>query len=114
MSRYRNERIYVMVTKEEKELILAKMKKAGMTNLGQFVRTALMIGEFINVNTNGLRELTYEVNKVGVNLNQIAKAVNTSGNIYKNEIEEIQNDFRYISNFVKDLNDKVNKIKLRG
>lgn len=109
MSRYRNKVIYVRVTEEEKKNILAKMKKAGMTNLDEFVRKALMVGDFVHFNTEGLKDLKYEINKIGVNINQIAKAVNTSGNIYVNEIENIQKQFTYILSFIEDLNLKTKK-----
>ena len=89
MARKRNERLYVMVTSEEKEIITNKMKKSGMTNLGEFVRLALTYTNITNVDTSAMRDLTYEINKIGVNINQIAKAANSRSSVYESEIKEI-------------------------
>lgn len=110
MPRYRNVRIVVMVTEEEKNDILTKMKKVGMTNLGKFIRIVLKNIEIINIDLQALYDLSYEVNKVGVNLNQIAKAVNTTGNIYKNDIEKIQKEFKEHYEFLNKLKSAARKI----
>lgn len=91
MGRYRNEVLKVMLTKKEKEALLKKIKLAGMTNMSEFVRAALTSVTVVNLDTNGLKEFTYQIERLGINVNQIAKHANTTGNLYKNEIEDIRN-----------------------
>lgn len=109
MPRYRNIRIVVMVTEEEKKDILSKMKKAGMTNLGKFIRLVLKAGDVVNIDLQALYDLSYEVNKVGLNLNQIAKALNRTGNIYENDIRQIKKDFEEHYEFVNKLKNAARK-----
>ena len=45
---------------------------------------------FINVDYSDIKELAYEVNRIGNNINQIAHRINSEGIIYKKEIEEVQ------------------------
>ncbi len=109
MARKRTERLYVMVTLEEKNEIIEKMKSIGMTNLGEFVRKILLMGTVIRVDTNGLNNLAYEVSKVGNNINQIAKHANQTNNINPEDIELIIEDLNYIKTFIANFYKKINK-----
>ena len=40
--------------------------------------------------TNEIKSMTAEIQKIGVNVNQIARRVNATGNAYKEDIEEIK------------------------
>lgn len=99
MARYRNKTLRVMVTEEEKAEIKLKMESIGMDNLGAFVRLMLKYGKVYKFDSNALNALTYEINKVGTNINQIAKKVNQTGEVYKNELEEINKKLNYLVNF---------------
>lgn len=109
MARKRTERLYVMVTLEEKNEITEKMKSIGMTNLGEFVRKILLMGTVIRVDTNGLNNLAYEVNKVGNNINQITKLANQRGNVTLNDIDELNKNLSYINSFIENFYKKINK-----
>lgn len=109
MARKRTERLYVMVTLEEKNEITEKMKSIGMTNLGEFVRKILLMGTVIRVDTNGLNNLAYEVNKVGNNINQITKLANQRGNVTLNDIDELNKNLIYINSFIENFYKKINK-----
>ncbi len=111
MGRYRDKIIYIRVTEEEKNIIIGKMQKIGMTNLSDFARRALLLGNFVRINTDGLNKLSYEVGKVGNNINQIAKHANAAGNIYKNQMDEINKDLDFLVNYVNDIYLKVNKVE---
>lgn len=39
-----------------------------------------------------MKQLAYEINKIGTNINQIAHKINSEGLVYKSEIEAIQED----------------------
>lgn len=110
MSRYRNITLKIMVTSEEKEVILNRMKKIGMTNFGEFARKILINGTVLKLNTDGLNQLSYEVNKVGNNINQIAKHANQTGYVSKKELDEINQKLDYIISFVNNIYSKINKV----
>lgn len=111
MSRYRNKRLYIQVTEDEKNDILQKMEKAKMTNLNEFVRRALSTSEIINLDLKKLQDLTYELNKIGTNINQIAKVANQTNSIYKNDLDEIKKYLKGIEDFVSALWEKADTIK---
>ncbi|MCD8214291.1 MAG: MobC family plasmid mobilization relaxosome protein [Clostridiales bacterium] len=111
MSRLRNQRLYVMVTEEEKEAVKQKMNKPGMTNLGEFVRLALTVNPIVSVDMKGLNKLLYELNKIGTNINQIAKVANTSKNIYQSDIDEIKDYLRKINSFIETVGESLSGVR---
>ena len=54
----------------------------------------LIIGKFdgyiVHMDTSDIRAQTAELQKIGVNVNQIAKRVNSTGSVYQEDIEEIK------------------------
>ena len=55
-----------------------------------------------NVDTTPLIETAKEINKIGVNVNQIAKVINTTGNVYENEIRDLQNKIKRLEKIMAD------------
>ena len=47
-------------------------------------------GYIIQLDYSAIKEQTAEIQKVGVNVNQIARRVNSTGNAYKEDLEEIK------------------------
>ena len=114
MPRYRNINLRVMVTEEEKRAIEEKMKIMRMSNMGEFVRLALTTTQPVNIDTSGFLALSYEINHLGVNLNQIAKKVNTTNAVYENDIRECKEIFEKAEKALLsfyDLIDEVEKLR---
>lgn len=53
-----------------------------------------------NIDTAPLIATLKEINKIGINVNQIAKAVNTTGNVYGNETTDLQNKISQLGEIV--------------
>lgn len=78
-----NRRIWlkVRVTDKERKTIKRKAAKLGMT-VSEYVRTALIHSDNLNItmiDTTPLEKLETELQKQGVNLNQLMKFLNTYG-----------------------------------
>lgn len=67
------ERIIFRVSAYEKKLALSKAKKAKI-NVSDFCRKAVLDKEIKYI--DGLSEISYDLNKIGNNINQIAVAAN--------------------------------------
>lgn len=102
----KNERLYVKVTAEEKAAIKAKMEQIGMTNLSEFVRQAVTVNPVVNLDMNAIYKLSYEMNRIGNNINQIVKAANSSKNIYQSDIDEINAKLKHLNDFIAFINQK--------
>jgi outer membrane murein-binding lipoprotein Lpp len=87
-NRARNEQLIVRVTPEEKKLIQKKMGQYSTGNFSRYARKMLIDGYVINVDLSDFQRLSAEVNAVGTNINQIAKAVNATGRVYESDIAQ--------------------------
>ena len=89
-NRARAEQLIVRVTPDEKKLIQKKMEQLGTNNFSRYARKMLMDGYVVRLDLSQFHELAAEVNKVGVNINQIAKTVNATGAIYAGEMQQLK------------------------
>lgn len=80
----------VRVSPEEMVAIKKKFESSGMRSLSTFVRAMIFEGYIAQVNENELKELTRIANNVANNINQIARRVNVTNKVYKEDIEEIK------------------------
>lgn len=84
--RKRNCLLKFYVSEEEKAFIFEKMKIAKSA----YLRKAA-IDEKIEIHDySGLKEINYNLRKIGVNINQIAKRINETNSIYQSDMEDIQ------------------------
>jgi hypothetical protein len=110
-NRIRNEQLIVRVTPEEKKLIQKKMSQYHTGNFSRYARKMLIDGYVINVDLSDFQRLSGEVNAIGVNINQIAKAVNATGRVYENDIaqakERVEDIWRLLKSYLSELLSKI-------
>ena len=80
--RKRNKEIHFYVTEEERKLIRRKMIESKTKNMGAYLRKMAINGYIVNTDTTPLKKQYEEMHKIGVNINQIAKKVNSTGDLY--------------------------------
>ena len=88
--RTRNISIVIRATQDEKDFIMKKFKKSRSGIFNTYALMMLVVGEVKNVDLTHYRELAKEVSRIGTNINQIVKFTNANGNIYPQEIAELQ------------------------
>ncbi len=89
-NRKRTVQIKFRVTEEERALIEEKMKLIPTRNMAAYLRKMAIDGYVIQVDHSDIKAMTAEIQKIGVNINQIARRANTTGNVYQEDIEEIK------------------------
>ncbi len=87
--RYRNIRMQVRVTEEERDLIHVKMAQLGTCNIEAYLRKMAIDGYVIDLDLTEVKELVRLLRITSNSLNQIAKRANTSGNLYKKDIDTL-------------------------
>ena len=85
--RKRNKEIHFYVTEEERKLIRRKMIESKTKNMGAYLRKMAIDGYIVNTDTTPLKKQYEEMHKIGVNINQIAKKVNSTGDLYPEEMQ---------------------------
>ena len=100
-NRKRKNQILFCVTDEEKQMIQEKMKSLGTTNMGAYLRKMAIDGYIIKVDYSEQRKLAAEVNKIGVNINQICKRINETGRAFAEDVSELKNKLEDIWRLLK-------------
>ena len=82
----------VLVRMSESELakIRERMESYGTTNMSAYIRKMAIDGYIVKLEVPELKELTRLLSSYSNNLNQIAKRVNATGNIYSTDFDEIR------------------------
>ena len=89
------------VTEEEKNFIYKKMSLIGVKNLSAYLRKMAIDGRLIKVETSGLDELCRQVSGVSKNINQIAKRINSTNDIYADDVIAIKQELEKIWQLLK-------------
>ena len=88
-NRIRNERLEIKLTEEEKALFEEKRKLAKCRNMSHFIRKCVLEKEIYQVDLKPFRDLQGLLSNATNNINQIAKRVNQTGIIYKDDIDNL-------------------------
>ena len=89
-NRKRPIQVKFFVDEKEQALIKKKMEHAGIENMSVYIRKMVIDGYVVKLDMPELRELTLRMKSISTSENQIAKRVNSTGNIYETDIEEIK------------------------
>lgn len=88
--RKREIQVKFWVTAEEKKMIRKKMILSRTANMGAYLRKMAIDGIIVNTDTTYLEKLFYEMHKIGVNVNQLARLANSTGAVTPEEMKELK------------------------
>ena len=116
VSRKNNCTIHFMVNEEDMKELNRRFALTNFKSKREFYRDSIFKNKIISIDIFGdfrkeLRELSSLISRNSVNLNQIAKAVNSTGVIYKDDIESIkealQGELLFLSEFREKVSDYI-------
>lgn len=87
--RKRTVQLHFMVTEHERDLIRQKMEQLGTNNLGVYLRKMAVDGYIIKLDLPELRELLSLLRRTSNNINQVARRMHQTGNVYDTDLEDI-------------------------
>lgn len=94
--RVRDKQMNIRVTEYERQLIQDRVEKSGATSLTEYLLDTALDGYIISVDYSDIKELAYEINKIGTNINQIAHRVNSNDAVSQRDIKELQDKVELI------------------
>lgn len=80
-------------SEEDWEIIKNKKELSKEKTLSAYVRKVAISGEIVVYDFKAASELIYEINKIGVNVNQIARKVNELETIHKSDIYKLRQEY---------------------
>jgi hypothetical protein len=100
MNRARSKQIVIRMNEEEYEAIKKKIEQSGQRQQEYLIKCCT---DKQVVNTDGLKALTPEIKRIGVNLNQIAKTCNQGNQATYEEIHSIGEELNEVWRLLKRL-----------
>lgn len=82
--------VKIRLSESELAMIRDKMKEYGTDNMSAFLRKMAIDGYVVKLEIPELKEMTRLLSSYSNNLNQIAKRVNATGNVYSTDFDEIR------------------------
>ena len=116
VNRKNNCTVHFMVNERDMNELNRRFALTGFKSKREFYRDSIFKNRIISIDISGefrkeLRELSSLVSRNSANLNQIAKVVNSTGIIYKDDIESIkkalQGELLFLSEFREKVSDYI-------
>ena len=97
----RSVKLTVRVTPEEHELIKKKMALMKVRNMSAYLRKMAIDGYLLQVDYSCFDKIAEDLTGVSRNINQIAKRVNATDNVYAEDIRQIKRQMEEIWTLLK-------------
>lgn len=89
MDRYRHKEKKIRFTEEEYNYVLSKMADSRVKKFQHFALMMLIQGEVLFTDFTELKQLVYEVKKIGTNINQVVRLANQFDDISETDIRDL-------------------------
>ena len=89
-NRNRTNPVQFYLDDDEQYILDEKFRVSGMKSKSAFLRKLILYGYVYNVDYSYLRNYNTELGRISSNLNQIAKRINSTGNIYQEDMDEVK------------------------
>ena len=112
VNRKNNCTVHFMINEEEMKELNRRFAITNFKSKREFYRDSIFKNRIISIDLSGefrkeLRELSSLISRNSANLNQIAKTVNSTGIIYKDDIESFKKALQGELLFLSELREKV-------
>ena len=110
-NRERQNELKIYLSDDEQYILEQKWKISGMKSKSAFIRHLILYGYVYDVNYEHLREYNTTLSRISNTLNQIAKRMNATGNVYKSDVNEVKELMKQVWQSQKSMLSKQPSIK---
>ena len=89
-NRERKNELKIYLSDDEQYILEQKVKAYGMKSKSAFLRRQILYSFVYDIDYSELREYNAALGKIGNNLNQIAKRMNATGNVYAADVKQVK------------------------
>lgn len=90
----------LFVSEEENKIIKEKMEAINLKNFSNYARYMLTTGKVTTIDYSELTQLRTEINRIGVNINQIVKYINMSEEVSKEDYKLLLESLTDVKNLL--------------
>ena len=98
-NRERKNELKIYLSDDEQYILEQKVKTSGMKSKSAFLRRQILYGFIYDIDYSELREYNATLGRIGNNLNQIAKRMNATGNVYAADVKEVKELMKKVWDF---------------
>lgn len=109
--REKDQMLHFRVSRGELEAIRQKMQELGVRSMGAYLRKMALDGYCIRLDLGDLKKIVSLMRYASNNLNQYAKKANETGNIYMDDIQDLQLRFNHIWAELKEIHIRLANIE---
>ena len=106
-NRVRTHGIYLMLSDDELKVLEKKYRLSGCKTLRQFIMKCILAKDIFVLDMTAFRELSTSIGRITGSINQIAKRVNSTAAIYKDDILDIQELLKKQGKYIYSLRKKL-------
>ncbi len=89
-NRTRKNELKIYLSDDEKYILDRKVELSRRKSISDYIRTLILYGFVYDVDYSYLRQYNETLGKISGSLNQIAKRVNSTGNVYEKDMKEVK------------------------
>ena len=89
-NRTRNNGIYLMLSDDELEILNKKYELSGCKTLRQFIMKCILEKDIFVLDMKVFKEMSTNIGRITGSINQIAKRVNSTSIIYKDDMNDLR------------------------
>ena len=102
-NRVRTQQIAFRVTPEEREMIERRMAQAGVKNFRAYMLKQAVDGRVIHIELDSVNEMVRLLSNATSNINQIARRVNGTGNLYEQDVADLSTRYDELWKQIKEI-----------
>ena len=110
-NRTRANELKIYLSEDEQYILEQKWKASNMKSKSSFIRHLILYGYVYDVNYDHLREYNTTLSRISNSLNQIAKRMNATGNVYEADGKEVKELMKQVWQSQKSMLSKQPSIK---
>ena len=89
-NRTRKNELKIYLSDDEKYILDRKVELSRRKIISDYIRTLILYGFVYDVDYSYLRQYNEMLGKISGSLNQIAKRINSTGNVYEEDMKEVK------------------------
>lgn len=97
----------IRLTDAEYEAIEKKFRNSGMKSRSQFIITMVLQGFLAYIDKKQICEMINHMSNVSNNINQIARRVNSTNNVYSEDLKSIEEQLKHIDESMTFLREQI-------
>lgn len=109
--RKRDSHLHFCVDEGERKLIEERMASMGVVSMGAYFRKMAIDGYHINIDLSDVREMVRLLSSATNSINQIARRVNETRNIYAADVEDLRQRYDSIWGAARTILEGLAKLK---